>query len=128
MKSYRVSRIPIIALLFLAMTAVALPWSSHSQQQKRAEFMIRNLSDWSIYHLYLSPEKKDSWGPDQLGDQVITPAESFTLKGIPCGKYDMKIVDEDGDACVVEGILMCKDHTHCDLTNKELAKCQTESG
>jgi hypothetical protein len=78
--------------------------------------------------LYLSPEDKETWGADQLGEQVIEPGESFTLKNIPCGEYDIKVVDEDGDACVIEGIVMCKDHTHWDLTNKELAKCQGWGG
>lgn len=123
MKKLLVPRVAIVAAILLAMTALALPLPSRAAAQ-RAEFMINNKSEWSIHHLYLSPEDKETWGPDQLGDQVIDSGESFTLKNIPCGKYDIKVVDEDGDACVIEGIAMCKDHTHWDLTNKELAKCQ----
>jgi hypothetical protein len=123
MKKRFVPRIALVAAVLLAMSALALPGVSHAGVQ-RAEFMINNKSDWGIYHLYLSPEDKETWGPDQLGDNVIESGESFTLKNIPCGEYDIKVVDEDGDACVIEGIVMCKDHTHWDLTNKELAKCQ----
>jgi hypothetical protein len=123
MKKRLVPHIAVVAAVLLAMTALALPLPSHAKTQ-RAEFMINNKSDWAIHHLYLSPENKETWGPDQLGDNVIESGESFTLKNIPCGEYDIKVVDEDGDACVIEGIVMCKDHTHWDLTNKELAKCQ----
>jgi hypothetical protein len=127
MKKSLVPRIAIAGAILLAMTALALPSSLRAAAQ-RAEFMINNKSEWSIHHLYLSPEDKETWGPDQLGDQVIDSGESFTLKDIPCGKYDIKVVDEDNDECVIESIRMCKDHTHWDLTNKELAKCQGWGG
>jgi hypothetical protein len=123
MKKSFVPRIAIVSAVLLAMTAIALPLPTRAEVQ-RAEFMINNKSDWGIYHLYLSPEHKETWGRDQLGDQIIKSGESFTLKNIPCGKYDIKVVDEDGDACVMGGITMCKDHTHWDLTNEELAKCE----
>lgn len=127
MKKYLVPRFALVAAVLMAMTALALPLPSHAQPQ-RAEFMINNKSDWGIHRLYLSPEDKDTWGPDQLGEDVIESGESFTLKDIPCGEYDIKVVDEDGDACIIEGIVMCKDHTHWDLTNKELANCQGWGG
>ena len=123
MKEFIVPRIAIVVAVLFGMTALVLPLPSHAGAQ-RAEFMINNTSDWAIHHLYLSPENKDTWGPDQLGDKIIKSGESFTLKNIPCGKYDIKVVDEEDDACIFESIVMCKDHTHWDLTNKELAKCQ----
>jgi hypothetical protein len=123
MKRNLVSRLAVAVGLLFAFAALALPLPSKAQPQ-RAEFMINNKSDWDIYHMYLSPEQKDTWGEDQLGEHVIKSGESFTLNDIPCGEYDIKLVDEDGDDCVVEGIVMCKDHTHWDLTNKELAKCE----
>ena len=127
MKKSLVPRFVVVAAVLLAMVALVLPMPSRAGGQ-RAEFMINNKSEWGIHHLYLSPEDKETWGADQLGEQVIEPGESFTLKNIPCGEYDIKVVDEDGDACVIEGIVMCKDHTHWDLTNKELAKCQGWGG
>ena len=123
MKRNLVSRLAIIAAVVFAFAALALPVPSKAQPQ-RAEFMIANKSSFDIYHMFLSPEDKDTWGPDQLGEKVIHSGESFTLNDIPCGEYDIKLVDEDGDACVVQGIVMCKDHTHWDLTNSELANCE----
>ena len=123
MKRNLVSRLAIIAAVLFAFAALALPVPSKAEPQ-RAEFMINNKSSFDIYHLFLSPEDKDTWGPDQLGEKVIHSGESYTLNDIPCGEYDIKLVDEDGDACIVEGIVMCKDHTHWDLTNSELARCE----
>jgi hypothetical protein len=123
MKRTLVPRFAVVAAVLFALAALALPLPSMAQPQ-RAEFMINNKSSFDIYHMYLSPEDKDTWGPDQLGEKVIRSGQSFTLNDIPCGEYDIKIVDEDGDECVVEGIVMCKDHTHWDLTNNELGNCQ----
>ena len=112
------------AALALALCAfAALPGHSSAQPQK-AEFMIENKSDWDIYHLYLSSADDDEWGPDQLRDNVLESGTSFTLHDIPCDTYDIKVVDHDGDACVIKGVPMCKDHTHWDLTNKELLSCE----
>jgi hypothetical protein len=124
MKKQFVPRIAIVAVALFAITMLALPFTSHAQPQ-RAEFMIVNNSDWDIYHMHLSPTHKDTWGPDQLGENVIKHGGgSFTLHSIPCGHYDIKVVDEDGDDCIIEDVVMCKDHTHWDVTNKELSKCE----
>jgi len=124
MKKRVVPRIAILAAVLFALTMLALPLASQAQPQK-AVFMVVNRSDWDIHGLFLSPTHKDTWGPDQLGDEVIKhDGGSYTLHGIPCGHYDIKVVDEDGDACVIEDVTMCKDHTHWDITNKELANCE----
>jgi hypothetical protein len=123
MKKNLVPRLALVSAVFLALTALMLPLPTSAEAQ-RAEFMINNKSDWDIHHLYLSPSDKSTWGPDQLGERIIHSGESFTLKNIPCGEYDIKVVDDDGDECVIEGVTMCRDHTHWDVTNKELLKCE----
>ncbi len=50
-----------------------------------------NRSDISVYYLYLSPSSSSSWGPDQLGANVLSPGETFTLRGVPCGDVDYKL-------------------------------------
>jgi len=126
MKKQFVPRMALLGAVVVALTMMVMPMASHAGgAAQRAEFMVVNHSDWDIHQLFLSPTHKDTWGPDQLGDHVIKAGGgSFTLHSIPCGHYDIKIVDEDGDACVIEDVTMCKDHTHWDVTNKELAKCE----
>jgi len=85
-----------------------------------------NKTDWEIHEMYLSPTKQKDWGEDQLGDEVIEKNSSFELKGIPVGKYDFKIVDEDSDECVVEGIKIAADED-VKLTNDLLIGCQANT-
>ena len=68
---------------------------------------ISNESDWSLTHLYISSVNQQEWGEDQLGDKVIGTGESFTLTGVPCGTYDVKLRDEDGDECEVADVDIC---------------------
>ena len=86
--------------------------------------MIVNRSDYTIYQLFISPSRSSRWGRDQLGRRTIRPGQSFTLNSIPCGLYDMKVVDNDGDSCVVTEIPMCRDHTHWEMTNEALVRCE----
>jgi hypothetical protein len=117
----------IIPFLAVTLCAIALmPRLTHGQSGG-AEIMLENKSHWDIYHLYLSPSDDDRWGPDQLGNKVVKSGATFTLNSIPCDDYDIKIVDEDGDSCVIEKVNMCKDHTHWTLTDKDLLKCENAS-
>jgi hypothetical protein len=114
------------AKLFLA-GAVAynlLPSSSPVLAQKRASVTVTNTSDWELHHFFLSSVEDDAWGPDQLGEEVIGTGESFTLKNIPCDSYDVKLVDEDGDECVVENVDICGSDEGWKITNKILLACE----
>jgi len=82
-----------------------------------------NQSKWEIHELYFSPSDEKSWGPDQLGDDVIEHGQTFTLSKIAKGTYDVNIVDEDGDACVVEDVDFASSESFT-LTEKLLLGCQ----
>ncbi|MBA3766657.1 MAG: hypothetical protein H0W99_06655 [Acidobacteria bacterium] len=100
-----------------------LPVRSQAEPQG-GEFMIANKSRFTIYRLYLSPSNNRRWGKDQLGRRTIKPGGEFTLNRIPCGLYDIKVQDEDGDSCEIREVSMCRDHTHWDLTTDALLKCE----
>ena len=108
-----------VALLIVAAPAFA--------KQKKAKIKIINQSKWEIHHLYLSASDDRNWGPDQLGKEVLGTGQSFTLTDIDCDKYDIKVVDEDGDECVVEKVSLCEDETEWKITDKILLKCEGES-
>lgn len=115
-----------LALVFLAVFAgVALPAAA---AKKKATIKIINQSKWEIHHLYLSSTADKNWGPDQLGDDTIdAKGGEYTLTDIDCDNYDVKVVDEDGDECVVENVNMCGDHTVWKITDKILLACEKES-
>jgi hypothetical protein len=104
-----------------------LPSSAPALAQKRASVKVSNNSDWEIHHFFLSLSEQDEWGPDQLGEEVIGTGEAFTLKEIPCDTYDVRLVDEDGDECVVEAVDICGADEGWVITNKILLGCKEES-
>jgi hypothetical protein len=66
-------------------------------------FKVVNESHYTIERIYVSPATYTRWGFDRLGDNALLPGYEFTLSIIP-GYYDVKLVDEDGDSCVVKGL------------------------
>lgn len=63
---------------------------------------IENKSSWEIHEIYFSPSSQEDWGDDYLGQKVLKPGMTLTLKGIKPGKWDVRLVDEDEDECIVK--------------------------
>jgi hypothetical protein len=106
----------IIVLLF---SALALPAFA-----KKATVKVINQSKWEIHHLFISPASEEDWGPDQLGEEVLVKGNSFTITDIPCDEYDVKVVDEDGDECIIEAVDLCRDNSYWKITDKDLLECE----
>lgn len=85
---------------------------------------VQNASDWAFVQLFVSPVNENAWGADQLGSHVVASGESFTLSGVPCDTYDVKLVDEDGDQCVVGGVDICGGSDTWVVDNEDLLTCQ----
>ncbi|MGE5208560.1 MAG: hypothetical protein ACM3KL_04425 [Alphaproteobacteria bacterium] len=113
--------LPVAALLLFAASGPALAGD------KKATITIINQSKWEIHHLYLSATSNKRWGLDQLVDQVLATGGSFTLTNVPCDRYDVKVVDEDGDECVIEQVDLCNDKTQWKITDKQLLACVAET-
>lgn len=92
--------------------------------KKKASVKVVNQSDWSIDKLFMSPVNESKWGPDQFGDEVVEKGETFTLTDVPCDTWDVKLVDEDGDVCIVEDVDICASSETWTITSKDLLKCQ----
>ena len=87
---------------------------------------LTNESAWAIHELYVSTVSDEEWGPDQMRDQIIETGGTFRLSGIPCDDYDVRIVDEDGDACVLREVTMC-DNEAVTITDEDLLGCQANT-
>ncbi len=109
-------RLAILLLALLATTA-ALAASGSS-------VTIHNGSSWGIHELYLSPSDDEAWGPDQLGSEIIDSDGRFTLNSIPCNEYDVRLVDEDGDECVIGGVGLCADNDVWTISDEDLLACE----
>ena len=106
----------VAVLLFLALSLPAFA--------KKATVKVINQSKWEIHHLFLSASDDSEWGPDQLEDEILTKGDSLTLTSIPCDTYDIKVVDEDGDECVIEAVDLCRDNSFWKITDKDLLECE----
>jgi hypothetical protein len=113
----------VLSLVLLAVAAT----STSLAAGKKADVELTNRSDWAIHHLYLSSVDEESWGPDQLGDEVLGTGDTFTLTAVPCDAYDVKLVDEDGDECVIGEVDVCGRDEAWVITSKDLLACQEAS-
>lgn len=107
--------------------AFVLLLASAGGEARESQVTIVNKSDWQIHQLFLSSVDEEDWGPDQLGDEIIDTDGRFTLQSIPCDDYDVRLVDEDGDECVVGGVALCADQDKWFITNDDLLACQAET-
>ena len=112
----RLTKLALAALLVCSVSAPAFA--------KKATIKVINQSKWEIHHLYLSSSTDEEWGPDQLEDEILVKGDSFTITDIPCDDYDIKVVDEDGDECIIEAVDLCRDHTFWKITDKDLLECE----
>lgn len=108
-----------ILLLTLTLAAPALAGKSTVE--------VKNYSDWTIEEFYMSPTDNDDWGDDLLGREVLSPGDTFTLWNITCDDWDILVIDEDGDECVLEEVDLCGDDAHWKITNRELLSCIEDS-
>jgi hypothetical protein len=109
---------------FAVLAALFLGGVPGSQAEAKTSATLTNNSSYAIYELYLSPSHESRWGPDQLGKHVLESGMSYTLVGMPCGDYDIKLVDEDGDECEILETYLCGDAGDWTLTDEELLSCQ----
>ena len=92
-----------------------------------AQVELHNESKWSIQQLYFAPIGSDRWGPNQLTRNAVHTGDSFTLTGIRCDKYDAKLVDEDGNECIVRNIALCASDKVWRIGDQDLLKCQART-
>jgi hypothetical protein len=117
--------VTLAGVVLATIAALALP-TTVAAASDNSVIHIKNKSDWEIHHLFLSPSDQDHWGPDQLGDKVIGVGGSFELHKVPCNTWDVKLIDEDGDECVINDVDICASKEGWVITNDELLDCESD--
>lgn len=69
---------------------------------RKATLTVANESTFEICEIYVSPNSapESAWGPDQLGDQTLSPGQTITFT-LAEGKWDVRAVPCDAG---VEGV------------------------
>lgn len=112
------------AALCLALVCACMFAADANAAGRKSDVTVHNDSEWAILHFFLSSSADEEWGPDQLGDHVIKNGGSFTLTGVPCDEYDVKLVDEDGDECEIGGVDICGEDDEWVITDEDLLECE----
>lgn len=108
-------------LLALSLTVGLLPLNVSA-----ANVTFINQSAWDIYQIYVSPANEDHWGEDQLDAEVLEHGDSLILSNVPSGRWDVLIIDEDNDECIIKNTLIEADDTW-EITDEALLLCQSNS-
>ena len=98
---------------------VSIPTSAAAQERT---FTVFNRSSYRINHLYVSSTNNNYWGNDKLGSDIFYPNYHFDLSVYP-GWYDVKLVDQDGDTCVVQNVDF-RDGESWTITDGVLLTCE----
>lgn len=114
-----------VALFAVLAAALVVPVAARAGETSNVK--VINHSDWEIHELYMSPVDQDKWGPDQLRDNIIATGATFELRGVPCDTFDVKLVDEDGDECVVGGVDICGEDQGWVISSDDLLDCQAKT-
>jgi hypothetical protein len=102
---------------------VAFATSGAAAKSKGTRFW--NLTLYTVTSLQLSPAGKQSWGPDQCTndrDGTVDHDERLPITGVTPGRYDVKLSDKIGRACVVRNIDV-KDGGIFTIEEKQLTDC-----
>jgi len=59
---------------------------------------IYNETGYFIYFIYVSSASTENWGSDLLGTNVLAPGQAFVVTVPVPGRYDIRLVDSDGDS------------------------------
>jgi len=89
---------------------LAVPAARHGVRRK-AGFQHRQQDRLSLKHIYVSENNNNSWDEDILGRDVLDDGEEFEVafdKAENVCKWDMKVVYDDGESAVWQGLNLCQ--------------------
>ena len=120
----RTFMLPLLASSLIALGSTACGSDDGDTPDLDSNLTIENESSFTMIGIYLSPTTSVRWGEDLLGADVLEPGDSLEISGIDCDVYDIRIVDEDDDECVLESVDLCLDDATWTIDDDELIDCQ----
>jgi hypothetical protein len=110
----------MLALTFVAILVSAIPAAAQSNYHI---LRMENSTGYDIYQVRISRVNDPSWERDLLGTRVFESGTSFTVIDILPGRYDIALVDQDADVCVLHGVAIYGDLSW-DLSQRWLLDCE----
>ena len=85
---------------------------------------IVNNSSREIRHVFLSAPDQNNWGPDQLGNSVISAnGGSYTVGNVSCNGPSIKVIAEDHEGCFFYQVVTCSENATWTITNSATPDC-----
>ena len=86
-----------------------------------------NLTSATITHLQLAPFGTQGWGPDQCRndpDGAVDADERLPLKGVPPGRYAVRLTEKGGRQCVLPDVTVKEGgHYAFSIADTDLKDC-----
>ncbi|MDQ3369892.1 MAG: hypothetical protein M3680_31120 [Myxococcota bacterium] len=111
------NRLAILATLVFGLVGCA------EEEDLTSTLTIDNDSSYTLIEINLSPVDSVAWGADLLGADVLDPGDVLEVSGIECDTYDIRVIDEDSDECILESVDLCLDNAVWRIDDTELAFC-----
>ena len=118
------SRIALVAFLGALIGLIVYAPMLTRAYAPATSITIVNNSSREIRHVYFSPVDQNNWGPDQLGNSVITAeGGSVTINDVACDAASIKVITEDHEGCFLSQIVACSQATTWTITNEATPDC-----
>ena len=91
-----------------------------------AEVDLENASSWDITEVYFAPSSQEDWGDDHLGSELLESGMTPTLSDVSAGTWDVRLVDEHGDVCLIQEVRIRSSETWT-VTDDDLLGCQANT-
>lgn len=107
---------------------LAILWSLHCAGVLAADRFsgFNNTTSTVFTGVYLAPAGTGKWGPNEAlndKDKVWDAGERLAVRNISRGKFDLKVVDRSGRACIKHGLDLTEDLTF-EIRDEDLAICK----
>ena len=110
---------------FAILCLLAFAGATHAVAADRMRFW--NLTGTTIAKLYLAPAGSEQWGANQCAndpDGTVSSDERLRLDGVTAGRYDVRLVDADGRACIVKDVTVRAGQAYAfSLSDADLKDC-----
>ena len=73
-----------------------------------SRFQVVNQSGAIVERLYFSHSSQGGWGPDQLGQNVLSSGRMMTFRASNAGNYDFRVVWANGQAAELRQVNICQ--------------------
>jgi hypothetical protein len=94
----------------LGVAAAALAWGTAAWAAPQ-DFVLVNQTGYRVMEVYVSPTTVDDWEEDVLGKDTLPNNDRVTInfdRNEDRCRYDIKLVDEDGDEAIWTDINLCE--------------------